>query len=647
MQRTLRPDMARTRSRRVFLWCVYAACVIGSPMPVWAQPVSPAASLKRLSVDDLVNLEVTSVSRRSERLFEAPASIFVIGADDIRRSGATTLPDVLRLAPNLDVARIDALQHAISARGFNNAAGNKLLVLIDGRTVYTPLYSGVFWEQQDLLLQDIDRIEVISGPGATLWGANAVNGVINIITKPASETQGALVSATLGSADREVAMRWGGTINAASYRAYAKRSSWDPTINATGDELRNGWQRNQAGMRVDWGSSRDTLTVQGDAYAGESDHRGFVGELEVPEIDIAGVNLLSKWTRRLDGDASMHVQAYFDHTERDDFVIFRPKANLFDLEFQHSLPVGRHRLLWGGGYRHSRDRVDPAFASRFIPDRKNLNWENVFVHGEFRLTDRVGATLGTKLETNDYTGLEYLPSARVTWKAHEHHFLWGGFSRAVRAPSRYDREVFFPMNPPFLVIGGPNFVSEVANVFEAGYRGVPAEAISYSVTAFTHLWDRLRSGTALPVQLENRIEGPVYGVETWATYRPLAVWTLSAGATFLSEHLALEPGSTDPVGLNNPTLRNDPDYRWMVRSSVDLTTTIELDAALRGVAALPNPAVPAYREMDMRLAWRASPRLTVALNGRDLLHDSHPEYGDAASRGEIRRSVSLGATWSF
>jgi len=647
-QRTVFPDAApaRTCSRRLIVWSVCAACMLASPPPARAQTVTPTA-LKRLTIDDLVNLEVTSVSRHSERLFEAPASIYVINDEDIRRSGATTLPEVLRLAPNLEVARIDPLQAAISARGFNNAAGNKLLVLIDGRTVYTPLFSGVFWEQQDLLLQDIDRIEIISGPGATLWGANAVNGVINIITKPASETQRGVVSAGVGSADREVAVRWGGTMNAASYRAYAKRSSWDGTVNGRGERLLNAWERNQVGLRVDWGGSRDTVTVQGDAYAGETEHRGFVGDIEVPELEIAGLNLLTKWTRRLDGDASMHVQAYFDHAQRDDFVIFRPKANLFDLEFQHTLPLGQHRLVWGGGYRHSRDHVDAAFVSRFFPDRKHLSWENVFVHGEFRLTDRIGTTLGVKLETNDYTGLEYLPSTRLTWKAHENHFLWGGFSRAVRAPSRYDREVFFPMNPPFLVIGGPNFVSEVANVFEVGYRGRHAEAVSYSVTAFTHLWDRLRSGTGVPVQLENRIEGPVYGLEAWATYRPFAAWTLSAGTALLGKDLVLEPGSTDPVGVANPTLHNDPDYHWMVRSSVDLSATIELDAMLRGVGALPHPAVPAYRELDLRLAWRPSPRLTVALTGRDLLHGNHPEYGDAQSRAEIPRRASLGATWSF
>jgi iron complex outermembrane recepter protein len=635
-------------------WLLLATCLVATPRGASGQvqapvpaPASTVGNLKRLNLDDLLNVEVTSVSRHSERLFDAPASIYVIGSDDIRRSGAVTLPEVLRLAPNLQVSRVDPAQHSISARGFNNNVGNKLLVLIDGRTAYTPLFSGVFWDQQDLLLSDIDRIEVISGPGATLWGANAVNGVINVITKPASETQGGAGSATFGSANREVALRWGGALSAASYRAYVKFAGWDNTRMASGVDHRNDWHRGQVGMRADWGGSRDSVTVQGDAYSGESEHRGFVGTFEVTPLEVSGFNVMTRWTRQLQGDASMQVQAYVDQSDRNDVVLFGPKANLFDVEFQHSSPFGKHRLTWGSGYRRAHDRVDPAFASRFIPDSRALNWGNVFVHGELRLSSRVGATIGTKLERNDYTGIEHLPSARVTWRMSETHFLWGGVSRAVRAPSRYDREVFFPMNPPYLVIGGPNFRSEVANVFETGYRGKPLETVSYSVTVFTHLWDHLRSGTGLPVQIENRIEGPVYGVETWATYRPVDRWSLSAGATFLSEHLRLEPGSTDPVGVNNPTLRNDPDYQWKLRSSVDVRHNIELDVDLRGVASLPSPAVPAFTEADVRVAWRPKPSVEVAVNGRDLLHDSHPEFGALPTRSEVPRRASVDLRWLF
>lgn len=635
-------------ARYRLLACVLVGCVMGAPAYAIAQaPAPPSRSLKALSVDDLVNLEVTSVSRRSERIFEAPASIYVISAEDIRRAGAVTLPEALRLAPNLNVARLDPVQFAISARGFNNSVGNKLLVLIDGRTVYTPLFSGVFWDQQDLLLEDIERIEVISGPGATLWGANAVNGVINVITKPATETQRGLLSASIGSIDRDIVMRWGDTIKSTSYRAYAKFSDWDHTNQADGAAILNDWARGQVGGRADWGGARTTLTVQGDAYTGASEHRGYFGTFEIPRIEVAGGNVLTRWARQLEGDSSMQVQAYFDHTTRDDFVLFRPEANLFDVEFQHSVPVGRNRVLWGGGYRRSHDQIGAAIASRFIPDSRALNWENVFVHGELRLSERVGATVGTKLENNDYTGLEHLPSARVTWRATENYFLWSGYSRAVRAPARYDREVFFPMTPPFVVIGGPNFESEVANVFEVGHRGQPTQTIGYSITAFAHVWDKLRSGTGLPVQLENRIDGTVRGLEMWGTYQPISFWTMSAGASFLSERLRLEPGSGDPVGVNNPTLRNDPDYLWMLRSGLDLPANIEFDISSRRVAALPNPVVPAYAEMDIRLGWRPLPSIQFAVNGRDLLHDSHPEFGALPTRSEIRRRISCEMRWLF
>jgi iron complex outermembrane receptor protein len=623
-------------------------CVTGDPSRASAQaPASPTRSLKSLSVDDLVNLEVTSVSRRGERIFDAAASIYVISAEDIRRSGVTTLPEALRLAPNLNVARLDPVEFAISARGFNNAVGNKLLVLIDGRTVYTPLFSGVFWDQQDIPLDDIERIEVISGPGATLWGANAVNGVINVITKPSTETQGGLLSTSVGSTDRDVVMRWGDTIKSASYRAYAKFSGWDRMNRANGTTGLNEWSRGQVGGRADWGGARSTLTVQGDAYTGASEDRGHLGTFAIPRIEVGGANVLTRWARQLAGDSSMQVQAYFDHATRDDFVLFRPEANLFDVEFQHSMPVQRHRVLWGGGYRRSQDEIGAAIASRFIPDSRALNWENVFVHGELRLTERVGATLGTKLENNDYTGLEHLPSVRLTWRALESYFLWSGYSRAVRAPARYDREVFFPMEPPFLVIGGPNFQSEVADVLEVGHRGQPTQTVGYSITGFAHVWDKLRSGTAVPVQMENKIEGTVYGVEMWGTYQPLPFWTWSAGASFLSERLRLEPGSGDPVGVNNPTLRNDPDYLWMLRSGLDLPANFEADVSVRAVAALPSPVVPAYTEMDVRLGWRPLQKIQLAINGRDLLHDTHPEFGDIATRSQIRRRVSCEMRWLF
>lgn len=394
------------------VWLLLALGTIGTANGALAQtpPTPPTVSdLKKLSVAELMKLEVTSVSKRSERLLDAPASIYVISAEDIRRSGATTLTEVLRLAPNLNVARTDPVQYAISARGFNNAVGNKLLVLIDGRTIYTPLFSGVFWDQQDVLLEDIERIEVVSGPGATLWGANAVNGVINVITKSATDTRGALLAGHVGTDERNIALRWGGAAKSASYRAYLKVTDWDNTRQANGVEIRNDWRRNQAGARADWNGATDTVTIQGDLYSGESEHRGFVGTIEVTPIEVSGGNVLARWARRFRNGSDLQVQTYFDRTTRRDMVIFQPRANVFDVEVQQGIPWRAHKILLGGGYRHSNDHIDTAIFSTFVPPERGLNWENVFAQGELKLSEHVSATLGTKLETNDYTGLEVLP----------------------------------------------------------------------------------------------------------------------------------------------------------------------------------------------------------------------------------------------
>lgn len=604
-------------------------------------------ALKKLSLEQLLDIEVTSVSKRSEPLSDAPASIVVITAEEIRRSGATTLPDALRLVPSLQTARIDSVQYAISARGFNNAIGNKLLVLIDGRTIYTPLFSGVFWDQQDVMLEDVDRIEVITGPGATLWGANAVNGVINVITRPATETTGELMVGRVGDMERGAALRLGGELGSGAVRFYGKYSEFDRTRRADGTRVPDQWRRAQFGFRADWENPAGLFTFQGDVYEGESEHRGFVAGLEFPEISVAGANLLGRWRRTLRDGSELQLQAYFDRSEREDRLFYEPTASIVDVEFQHSIPGAKHDLLWGGGYRYGRDDVGPGLATVFVPAQRTLHWGNLFVQDAIEIGERLHAAVGLKLERNDYTGIEYLPSARIAWKLAEERLLWASLSRAVRAPARYDRDVRFPGEPPFLVVGGPRFRSEIANVAELGYRAREGEAISYSTTGFVHLWDRLRSGSAIPVEIENKIEGEIYGIEASLDYQPVRWWILSAGVTYLDENLKLERGSTDQVGVDNPTLRNDPDYHWSLRSSFDLPNDIELDLSLFRVGSLPQPVVPGYTELDVRLAWHATPRIELSLVGRNLLYGSHPEYGDPLPRSEIERNVYGQVRWRF
>jgi iron complex outermembrane receptor protein len=601
-------------------------------------------TLKELTLDELANLDVTSVSRYAESLAEAPASIFVITAEDMRRSGAASLAEALRLAPNLQVARIDAGQYAITSRGFNGLAANKLLVLVDGRTIYTPLFSGVFWDQQDVLIEDIERIEVISGPGATLWGANAVNGVINVITRSAAETHGPLVSIGGGNRRQAAALRYGGALGARGhFRLYGKMTRLENDRRADGNSALTGREWLQTGFRTDWGDASGGFTVQGDAYSVKSVDRGSVGAIALGRAELSGLNLLARWVHRLGEASEFRLQAYADHAERKESILFQPKADLYDVEVQHGISKGAHRLSSGAGYRHGRDDVKDGFLVGFRPTERALNWMNVYVQDDIRLNEKLDFKAGIKLDRNDYSGWEYQPNARLAWKLSSGHFIWGAVSRAVRAPARFDRDVIRPAGGVF---GGPDFVAEVANVFQVGYRAQAASVVTWSVTAFRHDWDKLRSATAAPVFFENKINGPTYGVEAWAAWQVMSAWRLSGGLTTLRTDLRLEPGSTDPQGPNNSQLSNDPDQQSMLRSSLDLWVHHELDAMVRHVGDLPHPIVPAYTAVDVRYAWRVHPDLEVSLLGQNLFDRRHPEFNALPGRSEFERGVFLQATWS-
>lgn len=606
---------------------------------------APPKDLADLSLEELANIEVTSVSRRVQALADAPASIFVISGEDIRRAGVTSLPEALRLAPNLQVARTNAHSYAISARGFNNSIGNKLLVLIDGRTVYTPLFSGVFWNAQDVLLEDVERIEVISGPGATLWGANAVNGVINVITHAAHNTQGALIAGGAGNLEHGVAFRYGGKLGAEGhYRVYGKYFDRDHTERANGSAIRDGWDKGQVGFRADWDGAGRSFTVQGDAYRGDL-------EQTLPGTTrIEGLNLLGRWNQRLADGSGLRLQAYYDRTERDQPGTFREELDIFDVEFQHALrPLGRHRLLWGAGYRYARDQVQNSAALAFLPADRNLNWWNLFVQNEIALREDLELTVGAKLESNTYTGVEVLPSVRLAWKPAANRLVWGGLSRALRAPSRLDRDFFTfptPGSTTLLIKGGPNFRSEISNVIELGYRAQASSALSYSVTAFYHDHDRQRSVEPAPgggFVLANKIEGSTHGVEAWGNYRVTSRWRLSGGLVVLKQNLRLKPDSMDAAGIS--ALGNDPSHQWMVRSALDLTARHEFDVMVRRIGALPNPSVPAYTAVDARLGWRARRDVELSLTLLNLFDSKHPEFGSPATRSEIERSIFLKVLW--
>jgi iron complex outermembrane recepter protein len=631
-----------------------SAGMVGAVSSAHAVQAAGEADLGGLSLEELGNIQVTSVSKRAERLLDAPASIYVITHEDIRRSGVTRLPDALRLAPNLQVGQSNASQYAISARGFNNI-GNKLLVLVDGRTVYTPFYSGVLWDTQDVMLSDIDRIEVISGPGGSLWGANAMNGVINIITRSSAGTQGTLVSAGGGNFENRLAVRHGGKLGEeGSYRVYARVFERDNTENAAGAARADNWDKRQAGFRADWGKSASNVTLQGDYY--ELDFEPNI----VGQASKTGGNLLARWSQALRGGSTLRLQAYYDHSERKEPFTFSQSINLADVELQHAFAWntwgGTHQIVWGAGYRRSRDDVDAHFPAinplpqTLDPEQRTLAWSNLFIQDEIRVTNELELTLGVKLERNSFTGLEHLPNLRLAWKPHEDQLFWTSLSRSIRAPARLDRDfrVFLqlpgrPLVP--VIIGGPNFQSEVAKTIDLGYRAQPSATLSYSATLFHSAYDRLRSGQPPPAEIQNMIYGSTTGLESWLTWQPTPDWRLSGGWTLLRERYKIRQGSRDPTGPS--ALGNDPAHTWLLRSSYSPKGKFDFDVMLRHVSPLPQPAVPDYTAADVRIGWRMNAKTELSLTIQNAFDSGHGEAGDQATASQFGRTAFFNVRWSL
>ena len=607
-------------------------------------------SLADYSLEQLADVVVTSVARQETRLLDAPASVFVISGAEIRRSGATSLPEALRLAPNLQVARADAHDYAISARGFGSTLANKMLVLIDGRSVYSPLFSGVFWDTHDVVMADVERIEVISGPGATIWGANAVNGVINIITKSARDTQGNQVVLRGGADGGSGSLRHGGELgNNGHYRVYAKLVRQDDIDREDRSVSGTGWRRQQAGFRADWEDEGATTTLSGDVYDGKLDEPG------QRDTNIGGANLLARVVRTLDDGSTLRLQAYLDHARREE-LLGAQRLETLDLEAQHNLRLGaRHNLAWGGGYRVSRDRIRSSPWLSMLDENRTLRWANLFVQDEIALGDTLRATAGIRAEHNIYTGVEWLPSARLAWNVQPNALAWAAVSRTVRAPSRIDRDLRLAAGtapdgtPRYFVEGGPGFDAETARVIEFGYRAQPTPAVSYSATLFHSDYDRLRTlevRTGAPARFENRADGRASGLEAWASWQVLRGWRLSGGAVFQSVRVKADSGSRDWSRFLGMA-PNDPKRYWSLRSAHELAADLQLDLSLRHVGKLTRPAVPGYHELDARIAWQARPNLELALVGRNLLHDQHAEFGEPGLRQTFARSVGFSAILQF
>lgn len=593
-----------------------------------------------------MDIEVISVSRRVEKLSETASAIQVITREDIHRSGATTLADALRLAPNVRVGQVNSYAWVVTTRGFSGIFANKLLVMIDGRTVYTPLFAGVLWDVQNPLLEDLEQIEVVSGPGGTLWGANAVNGVINIQSKNARDTQGLYVSAAAGSQlEHYGAVRYGGKVGETlHYRAYVHQARRDNTLLPNGGPGSDAWEMAQGGFRLDWEpTADDTITWQGDLNRGT--------EFTAPANSTAeGQNLLGRWTRTLSPDSDLKVQVYFDRTWRRDIPsTFTDKLKTYDFDFQHRFaPLAGHRIVWGAGYRRMLSEVrnsGPIVA--FVPNRRNMDLFSGFIQDEVPLAaEQLRLTVGTKLEHNVFSGFEVQPSIRLAWIPTEQSVLWASISRAVRSPSRIDVDYFIPATPAALgtpgVFGGPNFTSEKVFAYEAGYRTQPTAKLSLSLATFYNRYDDVYSveavGSTPSYQIQNGTEGQSYGVELSGTYSVNDWWRLKGGGTWFRKDLWNKPGHF----YNPAALGNDPARQFLVQSMWTLPRGFQFDVVARHVSSLPDPAVPAYTTFDARLAWE-NDQWEISVVGQDLGDDRHGEFGVQT----IRRSAYGKISWRF
>jgi iron complex outermembrane receptor protein len=628
------------------------AALLATPAFASTQPPAgttlAAQSLRELgdlSIEELSQIEVTSASRRPEPLGEAMSAIYVITGDDIRRSGAVTLSEALRLAPNLEVARVNSQNYAISARGMNSVnASNKLLALIDGRTVYTPFFSSIFWDQQEVLLADIERIEVISGPGGTLWGANAMNGVINVVTKSSASTQGGLVDLKGGDFVSRAGARWGGRLgDSGTYRGYALGFMQGHTTRTDGTDAMDDWRGKQAGFRTDFGAGDDQFTVQGDAYE---------NVLDTPGGRRSGGNALGRWTRQLADGASLQLQAYYDQQSRSDVAVTgggsSARTRTIDVEAEHVFRWrGVHQIVWGGGYRNWHDRfVNTANPFVLVPESEHLGLTNLFAQDTIALRDDLRLVLGSKFEYSTFSGWEIMPSVRLGWQVDTHNFVWGAISRAVRSPSRLERD----LSAPGIVNPSPNFDSEKLIAYEAGWRAQLARNASISVSAYYNDYTDLRTTspdpvTMLPVEFGNGFEGHAYGVDVWGRYSPFPWWRLDSGFTLLHKNFHLKPGEADIAGIQS-VLGHDPNHQVFVRSYMDLPQNFELYVGLRQIGSLPDIGVPQYFEVDVRLGWRATPALELSIAGYNVAHARHAETTQPPIL-EIPRSFIAGLRYTF
>ena len=668
---------------RILIFCgLWQACAHAGDNNTNASP-----DLGNLSLEELTRMEVTSVSKKAEPLNHAPAAIYVITGEEIRRAGVTTIPDALRLAPGVQVAQIDAHNWAISARGFNDLFANKLLVLVDGRSVYTPLFAGVYWDVQDLMLEDVDKIEVIRGPGATLWGANAVNGVINITTKSSQATQGLLVMGGYGTEERGFgAIRYGGKLgDYGTYRLYAKYFNRDDSETSSGREANDSWEALRSGFRTDWEPTAQNLfTVQGDVY--QNRERQTYNTLipvspfsraDEDLLKVSGGNVLGRWTHFFSADSDVRLQAYYDRTSRKN-SFFKEDRNTADVELQYRVPLFEwHDVVAGAGYRYSESlNLKSNFTISYHPSERETHIVNTFVQDRMTLVeDRLFFTVGSKFEHNDYTHWEIQPSGRILWTPKDNHAVWASVSRAVRTPARSDNDLrlatsvfppFAPENPlPFpgvvTIDGDDDFRSEVLLAYETGYRVQPGDCVSVDIALFYHDYERLTSFEPGPIDtsnlpgyirypfiFSNDLEGETYGGELGVDWHATDWWLFRASYSYIQMQLHRREGSLDTVSENDEG--RTPHNQAVLRSLTDLPHNLQLDVTGRYVDSLPAQSIDSYIGLDVRIGWRPFKNIDFSIVGQNLLDHRHAEFNPSVVREqatEIQRSVYGKVTWTY
>jgi iron complex outermembrane receptor protein len=630
--------------------CVIALALLGSAAKVWAADSAAADDLSRMSLEELANVEVTSVSKSPEPLRRAPANVYVITHDDIMRSGATSLTEVLRLAPNLQVTQLTSSSYQLGAGGLGGHQesqnfANKLLILIDGRSVYSPLYGGVYADTLDVMLEDVDRIEVISGPGGTLWGANAMDGVINIITRPSYVTDGPLVSAGAGNQEQMASARYGDKFGEdGSYRFYGMTFHRGAEELSDGTTAGDGWSKGQGGFRADWSLPEDVVTFQGDAYRGTENEPGTL------DTTILGANALARWRHQWER-SDIQVQTYYDQSERSG----APSSGGFlvrnyDVEIQQNLLVGTSQhLIWGAGERATRYDITGTPTLYFLPASRTLSLGDAFAQDTVTLAKSIQVTVGLKLEDDPYSGWTALPDLRLSWDLNNAGVLWAAAARGVRAPTPFDRDVQEKSGTTLFLTGNPDFTTEKVSAYEVGYRLQPASFASFSISPFYNVYADLRTielaadGQFLPLHWGNLMSGDTFGVSAWGNLQVTDWWRLSPSFSLLRKNLRFDAGASGLLGLAQAG--DDPASQAGLTSSMDIGDRLTFDVSLRHVGSLPSPALPSYNDFTARLGWHVSRALELSLSGMNLSHAYHQEYPSPDGE-EIGRSIMVGARWA-